>query len=123
MAAFSSSAIAVTLLLFLVGLSLLSTLSFSYESAIILQPGSPLVATIAPYEVYEILVPVDTLNEHQEYKIVASWNGGQSQDVLIKRKAREFDATIDQLYDQSDFKQRRAHAFAKKRLKDNRPSS
>ena len=52
-----------TVLLF-VGLSLLSTLSFSYESAIILQPGSPMVATISPYEVYEILVPVDTLVEH-----------------------------------------------------------
>ena len=63
MKAFSSSAIAVTVLLF-VGLSLLSTLSFSYESAIILQPGSPMVATISPYEVYEILVPVDTLVEH-----------------------------------------------------------
>jgi len=65
-----------TLTLFVVGLSLLSTLSFSYESAIVLQPGSPMIATIAPYEVYEILVPVDTLLEHQSYEIKASWNGG-----------------------------------------------
>lgn len=66
MAAFSWSAVATTSMacLFLVVLSLLSTLSFSYESAIVLQPGSPMIATLAPYEIYEIIVPVDTLNEH-----------------------------------------------------------
>ena len=48
-----------------VAFSLLSTLSFSHESAIVLQPGSPLIATLAPYELYEILVPVDSLTENQ----------------------------------------------------------
>lgn len=78
MAALSWSAVATTsmTLIILVGLSLLGTLSFSYESAIVLQPGSPMIATLAPYEIYEILVPTDTLNEHQQYQIVASWNGG-----------------------------------------------
>ena len=50
-------------LIVLVTLSLLSTLSFSYESAIVLKPGSPLVSRLSPYEVYEILVPTDSLNE------------------------------------------------------------
>ena len=53
--------------LLLLALSLLSTMSFSFESAIVLQPGSPIVATIDPYEVYEILVPVDSLLEAQTY--------------------------------------------------------
>lgn len=65
MVAFSPSAILTTslALLLLVGLTLLSTVSFSYESAIVLQPGSPMIATVTPYEIYEILVPVDSLNE------------------------------------------------------------
>ena len=53
--------------------------------------------------------------------IVSSWNGGQSQDVLIKRKRLEYDS--NGLYDQSDFKKRKSHAFARKALKDSRPSS
>ena len=36
---------------------------------------------------------------------------------------REFEASEDQLYEQSDFKKRRGHAFGTKKLKDNRPSS
>ncbi len=101
MVAFSVSAIATTsvALVLLVGLSFLSTVSFSYESAIVLQPGSPMIATITAYEVYEILVPVDSLNEEQQYQIVASWNGGQSQDVLIKRKQLDFDQQAEQLYE------------------------
>lgn len=69
--AFSSSAIATTssAILLLVGLSFLSTLSFSYESAIVLQPGSPMITTISPYEVYEILVPVESLLEGVDYQI------------------------------------------------------
>ena len=69
-----------------VGLSMLSTVSFSYDSAIVLQPGSPMIAKVTPYEIYEILVPTNTLNENQNYQIVASWNGGLSQDIIIKRK-------------------------------------
>jgi len=62
---YSPSAILTTslALLLLVGLTLLSTVSFSYESAIVLLPGSPMIATVTPYEIYEILVPVDSLNE------------------------------------------------------------
>ena len=45
-----------------------------------------MVAHVAPYEMYEVLVPTDSLTVGQEYQIVASWNGGHSQDVLIKRK-------------------------------------
>lgn len=70
-AAASSAALAL-----LVVCSALSTLSLSYDSAIVLRPGSPLISRVAPYEVYEILVPTDCLNELQEYQIVASWNGG-----------------------------------------------
>jgi len=80
MAASSWSTVAhasIALILFVV-LSLLSTVSFSYESSIYLQPGSPMVTSLAPYEVYEILVPVDSLKEGTEYWILASWNGGLS---------------------------------------------
>lgn len=42
--------------------------------------------------------------------------------MVIKRKRLDFDAHSDELYEKSDFKQRRSHAFAKKALKDNRPS-
>jgi len=42
---------------------------------------------------------------------------------VIKRKRMDYDSNVDNLYEKSDFKQRRAHAFAKKALKDNRPSS
>ena len=41
--------------------------------------------------------------------------------MLIKRKRLEYDS--NGLYEQSDFKKRRSHAFARKALKDNRPSS
>jgi len=56
---------------------------------------------------YEILVPVDSLIEGTEYQIVSSWNGGHSQDILIKRKQRDFDAQMVELYDNSDFKKRK----------------
>ena len=103
------------------GLTLLSTQSFSYESSIVLRPGAAMIAKLDPYDIYEILVPVDSLNVGQTYMIVSSWNGGQSQDVLIKRKRLEYDS--NGLYDQSDFKKRKSHAFARKALKDSRPSS
>ena len=80
-----------------------------------------MIATLAPYELYEILVPVETLNEHQNYQIIASWNGGQSQDIIIKRKKKELNT--EELYEGSDFKQRKEKSFAWKKLKDNRPSS
>ena len=62
MTGFSWSAIATSsMALIMVALSMLSTCSFSYESAIVLQPGSPMIAVLSPYEIYEILVPVETL--------------------------------------------------------------
>ena len=65
-----------------------------------------------------------TVTEYQQYQIVASWNGGQSQDIIIKRKQKEFDAEYaDSLYEGSDFKQRKEVQFARKKLKDQRPSS
>ena len=78
---------------------------------------------MAPYEMYEILVPVDSLLELQQYKIIASWNGGQSQEVVIKRKQRTSFDRDDELYGQSDFKKRKEVSFAKKSLKDQRISS
>ena len=65
-------------LVFFVVLSLLSTLSWSHEQAIVLQPGSPIVAKLLPYEIYEILVPVHTLTPHQQYSVGLSWDGGLS---------------------------------------------
>ena len=53
---------------------------------------------------------------------MASWNGGQSQDIVIKRKQRDLVLNSENLYKNSDFKQRKELAFTKK-LKDNRPSS
>ena len=100
MAAFSVSAVATTsfALVSFVGLTLLSTLSFSYESAIVLVPGSPMVAMISPYEIYEILVPVDSLIVEEQYEIRPSWNGGHSADIIIKRKKLDFESSLDELY-------------------------
>lgn len=55
------AAVSSATLALLVVCSLLSTLSLSYDSAIVLRPGSPLISKVAPYEVYEILVPTDSL--------------------------------------------------------------
>ena len=108
-------------LVFFVVLSLLSTLSWSHEQAIVLQPGSPMAAKLLPYEIYEILIPVDTLTPGQTYSVGLTWDGGLSQEIVVKRKKKELEADYGELYEKSDFKRRRGgadKAIDKRRLKD-----
>ena len=72
----------------LIALTALSSYSFSLDSSIILQPGSPIATTIMPYEVYEILVPADSLLTGRQYKVISSYNEASNLEVIIKRKLR-----------------------------------
>ena len=46
---------------FLMSMSLFSTESFTINTAIILMPNSPLITSLAPNEIYEIIVPINQL--------------------------------------------------------------
>ena len=73
----------------LIILTALSNYSFSLDSAIVLQPGSPIAATrIQPFDVYEILVPADTLLKGRQYQVISSYNEASNLEVVIKRKLR-----------------------------------
>lgn len=64
---------------------------------------------------------MDIMRINQSYNIVATFNGGSSSQTLITRKRKDFEEEVDELYENSDFKNRHATYLGKK-LKDNNKS-
>ena len=105
----------------LIALTALSSYSFSLDSSIILQPGSPIATTILPYEVYEILVPADSLLSGRQYKVISSYNEASNLEVIIKRKLRPQD--VKKVYRDSDFNKRKGSSIGSRTMMNHRASN
>ena len=75
--------------------------TWSYETVIVLLPYLPQQVYIKPYEFYEILVPVDSLEPNDSYYIKTSFVGAESIDIFLKRKKIALDEAT--LYENSNF--------------------
>ena len=64
-----------------------------------------------PFEVYEVLVPVDSLEAGTGYNIKKSFTPASATDTIIKRKKVEYD--FDNEYESSDFNRRYSKAFSR----------
>ena len=78
---------------FFTGLTIFSEESFTNDSAILLQPESPLLVHVHPNAIYEVLVPISSLNSYESYQIEANFSetdvNAETTTTLIKRKVRE----------------------------------
>ena len=59
--------------LLLLAIACLTVQIWSYETSIVLLPGTPQVVGLKPYEFYEVLVPVDSLVSAENYYIRTSF--------------------------------------------------
>ena len=89
----------------------LCVLGWQVEESLVLRPGSPLSTHIEPFEVYEVLIPTQSLTPHLEYQIKVSSGGGASLMPRLKRKPAEKREL--ETYSKSDFAKRHKSAFAK----------
>ena len=85
--------------------------TWSYETVIVLLPYLPQQVYIKPYEFYEILVPLDSLEPNDSYYIKTSFVGAESIDIFLKRKKIALDEAT--LYENSNFNQRYKRSFSK----------
>lgn len=73
------------------------------QSMVLLESGAPSVVNMVPYELYDVYIPVVQIQSNTEYSIQASFDGGYSVEIMMKRKAI---STGDSLDKKSDFKKR-----------------
>ena len=78
---------------FFTGFTIFSEESFTNDSAILLQPESPLLVHVHPNAIYEVLIPISSLNSYESYQIDANCSetdeNAETTTTLIKRKVRE----------------------------------
>ena len=67
--------------------------------------------SLDPFEVYEVLIPVDSLEADTAYNIKKSFTAASATDTIIKRKKVEYD--FDTEYESSDFNRRYSKAFSR----------
>ena len=101
--------LSVTFALLLV-LASLTIQTWSYETSIVLLPFLPQQVYIKPYEFYEILVPLESLEPNDSYYIKTSFVGAQSIDIFLKRKKLALDENA--LYENSNFNRRYKRSFS-----------
>ena len=82
----------------------------SQIDTIVLLPNTPQIVSLDPFEVYEVLIPVDSIEADTTYAIKKSFIAASATDTIIKRKKLEVD--IDAQFEDSDFNKRYSKAFS-----------
>jgi hypothetical protein len=58
---------------------------------ILLLPKQPQVVSVRPYDVYDVYIPVESLQNDEDYWIKTSFEGGLAIEIVMKRKVIEHD--------------------------------
>ena len=96
-----------TSILLLLFIACLTVQIWSCETSFIVQPGTTRVVRLIPFDQYEVLVPVDSLESGQSYYIRQT-SESSSYDTIVKRK--KVDKEIDE---SSETTQRLRRSFSK----------